>query len=102
MSERRLDARELIVRKPMIAASFLITPVLQGEKFDAGGVHVRGFAPELARFPARYHHRPWEAPGPKLAKADVKSGRTYPPPIADHTGASQRALSAYQSSRDRQ
>ncbi len=40
----------------------VFNPVSQGEKFDPDGHYVRRWVPELARLPAAWIHRPWEAP----------------------------------------
>jgi deoxyribodipyrimidine photo-lyase len=74
----------------------IFNPVLQGEKFDAEGDYVRRFVPELARLPARFIHRPWEAPAGVLAEAGVDLGATYPVPIVDHRAARERALAAFE------
>ena len=74
----------------------IFNPVLQGEKFDADGRYVRRWAPELARLPDRFLHRPWEAPAAVLAAAGVELGRTYPRPIVDHAAARRRALEAFE------
>lgn len=78
----------------------IFNPILQGERFDPDGDYVRRHVPELARLPARYIHRPWEAPEPVLAKAGVGLGGTYPRPVVDHGRARARALAAYQAIRD--
>lgn len=77
----------------------IFNPVLQGEKFDAQGVYVRRFVPELEKLPGRYIHRPWEAPGAVLAEAGVTLGEAYPRPIVDHAKARERALAAYRTMR---
>jgi len=77
----------------------IFAPVLQGEKFDAGGDFVRRWVPELARMPAKYIHRPWEAPAAVLAAAGVRLGDTYPRPIVDHGEARESALAAFKSLR---
>jgi deoxyribodipyrimidine photo-lyase len=59
----------------------IFNPVAQGERCDPEGDYVRRFVPELARLPARFVHRPWEAPRPPAG---------YPRPIVDH--AARRAL----------
>ena len=64
----------------------VFNPVLQGEKFDSAGAYVRRWAPELARLPDRYVHRPWEAPTPP---------RDYPAPIVDHASAREETLARY-------
>ena len=47
----------------------VFNPVTQGTKFDPEGHYVRRWLPELARMPARYVHRPWEAPAAILSQA---------------------------------
>ena len=70
----------------------IFNPTLQGERFDPDGNYVRRWVPELARVPARYIHRPWEAPHPVLEAAGVKLGTTYPKPRVNHTAARDRFL----------
>ena len=78
----------------------IFNPVLQGEKFDPEGVYVRNNLPELADMPAKFIHKPWEAPETVLLDAGVRLGETYPEPIIDHQAARQRALAAYQQIKD--
>jgi deoxyribodipyrimidine photo-lyase len=70
----------------------VFNPVLQGEKWDPDGGYVRRWVPELMRVPAKYVHRPWEAPDEILRTAGVVLGRTYPRPIVDHQWARGRFL----------
>ena len=77
----------------------IFNPVLQGEKFDPDGAYVRRWVPELATLPARYIHRPWEAPRDILFHASVKLGETYPVPVVEHQHARRRALAAYETAR---
>jgi deoxyribodipyrimidine photo-lyase len=70
----------------------VFNPVVQGETWDPDGGYVRRFLPELARLPARYVHRPWEAPDDVLRRAGVVLGRTYPRPVVDHAWARGRFL----------
>jgi deoxyribodipyrimidine photo-lyase len=72
----------------------IFNPVLQGEKFDPEGAYVRRWAPELARVPNEWIHRPWTAPPLVLAEAGVRLGATYPWPIVEHDAARKRALEA--------
>jgi deoxyribodipyrimidine photo-lyase len=78
----------------------VFNPVLQGEKFDPDGDYVRRYVPELAKLPARWIHRPWEAPPEVLRAAGVVLGRTYPLPIVDHAMARERALAAFATTRE--
>lgn len=73
----------------------VFNPISQGEKFDAAGEYVRRWAPELAKLPDRWLHRPWEAPDDVLRNAKVKLGETYPRPIVDHGLARGEALAAF-------
>jgi len=70
----------------------VFNPTLQGEKFDPSGDYVRRYVPELSRLPAKFIHRPAEAPAPVLAAAGVTLGVTYPEPIVDHALARDRFL----------
>lgn len=70
----------------------VFNPITQGEKFDPHGDYVRRWIPELARMPARYIHRPWEASAGELAAAGVELGTTYPRPIVEHREARERFL----------
>lgn len=70
----------------------VFNPVAQGERFDPEGGYVRRWVPELARVPAKFVHRPWEAPPDVLARAGVTLGRTYPRPIVDLAAARERFL----------
>ncbi|MFO1118530.1 MAG: deoxyribodipyrimidine photo-lyase [Beijerinckiaceae bacterium] len=69
----------------------IFNPVLQGEKFDPQGEYVRRWVPELKGVPAKFVHRPWDAPHPP---------RDYPAPIVDHAQARARALAAFAKLKD--
>ena len=70
----------------------IFNPVVQGEKFDPSGDYVRHWVPELAQMPARYIHRPWQAPDAVLRAAGVRLDATYPRPVVDHRFARDRFL----------
>jgi deoxyribodipyrimidine photo-lyase len=74
----------------------IFNPVRQGEKFDPAGDYVRRWIPELADVPARWVHKPWEAP------ADAKPAQdTYPEPIVDLATSRKEALAALARLRER-
>jgi len=73
----------------------IFAPVLQGEKFDPDGAYVRKYVPELAKLPANWIHKPWEAPPAVLSRAGVTLGDAYPRPIVRHEDARARALAAF-------
>jgi deoxyribodipyrimidine photo-lyase len=77
----------------------IFAPVTQGEKFDPKGDYVRRWVPELAKVPAKFLHRPWEAPTELLATAGVVLGEPYPRPIVDHAMARAEALEAFKALR---
>ena len=70
----------------------IFNPVTQGQKFDPQGDYVRRWVPEIARMPAQWIHRPWEAPPSVLLNAGVNLGENYPAPIVEHQAARLRFL----------
>jgi len=77
----------------------IFAPMAQGERFDKEGNFVRRWVPELATLPAKWIHRPWEAPDEVLSAAGVLLGKTYPRPIIDHASARAEALAAFKAMR---
>lgn len=73
----------------------VFNPTAQGQKFDPCGAYVRRWCPELAKLPAKWIHRPAQAPAPILRAARVELGRTYPLPIVNHAIARKVALEAF-------
>jgi deoxyribodipyrimidine photo-lyase len=72
----------------------IFNPVTQGQKFDADGLYIKRWCPELAGVPAKWVHAPWTAPPEVLRDARVRLGFDYPRPIVDHAEARDRALAA--------
>jgi deoxyribodipyrimidine photo-lyase len=73
----------------------IFNPVLQGERFDADGVYIRQWVPELSDLPKKWIHKPWQAPADILAEAGVLLGKDYPEPVVDLAGSRQRALECW-------
>ena len=73
----------------------IFNPVTQGERFDADGSYVRQWVPELAKLPAKWIHKPWQAPAQVLADAGITLGKHYPQPIVDLDSSRKRALAAW-------
>jgi deoxyribodipyrimidine photo-lyase len=73
----------------------IFNPVTQGERFDAAGLYVRRWVPELAGLPDKYIHAPWTAPASTLVAAGVRLGDNYPLPVVDPAAGRQRALDAW-------
>jgi deoxyribodipyrimidine photo-lyase len=74
----------------------IFNPTSQGEKFDPEGAYIRRFVPELKDVPAKFIHKPSEAPLTVLKDARVSLGKTYPLPIVDHGKARDAAMAAFQ------
>lgn len=72
----------------------IFNPTLQGEKFDPQGEYVKKWVPELKEVPAKWIHKPWDAPKGMLP---LTLGNQYPHPIVDHALARKIALESYQS-----
>jgi len=68
----------------------IFNPVTQSERFDAQGIFIRRYLPELARVPDTFIHAPWTMPAVEQQRAGCVIGRDYPLPIVDH--AVQRGL----------
>lgn len=73
----------------------IFNPVTQSEKFDAQGVFIRYFVPELARVAAKHIHAPWRMSPAEQATCATVIGRDYPAPLVDHALARQRTLERY-------
>ncbi len=65
----------------------VFNPVLQSSRFDARGIYLRRWLPELGGLPERALHAPWLAGIPALSP--------YDRPIVDLALSRQRALEAY-------
>jgi deoxyribodipyrimidine photo-lyase len=74
----------------------IFNPVAQGERFDPEGAYIRRWIPELARLPAHWIHKPWQAAPATLSTASVELGSTYPRPIVGQLVSRERALEAYE------
>ena len=72
----------------------IFNPITQGRKFDASGVYVRRWVPELAGLSNDWIHEPWAASDHELSQAGVTLGRNYPAPIVEHAAARAAALAA--------
>ena len=74
----------------------IFNPITQGEKFDPEGSYVRRWVPELKHLPAKFIHKPWEAPASLLEECGIALGETYPEPVVGHFEGRSRALDAFQ------
>jgi deoxyribodipyrimidine photo-lyase len=72
----------------------IFNPVVQSKKFDAEGVYIRQWIPELSDLPDKYIHEPWAAPREVLETCGIQLGEDYPFPIVDLKFGRERALEA--------
>ncbi len=75
----------------------IFNPLLQSRRFDAAGIYLRRWLPELGRLPDAAVHAPHEASAAVLATAGVRLGRDYPRPIVDLARSRAEALAALKS-----
>lgn len=68
----------------------IFNPVTQSRKFDARGVFIRRYLPQLAALSDKEIHAPW------LAHEEIRRGVDYPAPIVDHEEARRNTLERYQ------
>jgi deoxyribodipyrimidine photo-lyase len=80
----------------------IFNPVAQSEKFDADGLFIKRYLPQLAKLPAPLIHAPWRADPLALQACGVQLGRDYPLPIVDHAEARARTLQRYAVVKNRQ
>jgi len=79
----------------------IFNPYKQSQQYDSNGEFLRAYLPELAALPDQWIHIPHLAPADILQKANITLGIDYPFPIVDHSEMRIRALSAYESIRER-
>ncbi|HEU4375936.1 MAG TPA: deoxyribodipyrimidine photo-lyase [Telluria sp.] len=73
----------------------IFNPVTQSEKFDAQGLFIKRYLPQLAPLGNKEIHAPWLAPRMLLEEKGIRLGRDYPEPIVDHAEARVRTLERY-------
>lgn len=73
----------------------IFNPVTQSERFDAGGVFIRRYLPELTAVPDKFIHAPWKMDAAAQRAAACLIGRDYPAPVVDHDVARKRTLERY-------
>jgi len=73
----------------------IFNPVSQSERFDAKGVFIRRYVPEVAGLPDRYIHAPWACPPLVLQDAGITLGKDYPLPLVAHEVAREKTLQRY-------
>ena len=69
----------------------IFNPILQGPKFDKGGVYTKQWCPELSALSGKALFEPW------AAKDLLNDAPPYPGPIVNHPAARERALESFKS-----
>ena len=73
----------------------IFNPVTQSEKFDAEGVFIRRWLPQLGKLSGRDIHAPWKLALDTLRSAGVELGQDYPQPLVRHEEAREQTLRRY-------
>lgn len=73
----------------------IFNPVTQSEKFDADGVFIRSWLPQLGKLSGRDIHAPWKLAAETLREAGIELGRDYPEPLVRHEEAREQTLLRY-------
>jgi deoxyribodipyrimidine photo-lyase len=73
----------------------IFNPTSQSEKFDADGLFIKRYLPQLAALSKKDIHAPWLASSIVLTGANVQLGKNYPLPIVEHDKARLKTLARY-------
>lgn len=77
----------------------IFNPYLQSAKFDADGIYIKKYVPELKNVPLQYIHNPSEMPPSVQKEINFKTGKDYPLPVVNHFEMKERAINLFRSSR---
>ncbi|MDH4246025.1 MAG: DNA photolyase family protein [Nitrospira sp.] len=70
----------------------IFNPALQSKRFDADGIYIRRYVPELARVPANRIHEPHLMSPDEQSRSGCHIGVDYAAPVVDHRQARQEYL----------
>lgn len=73
----------------------IFNPALQSARFDADGLYIKHWVPELAACPSSLIHSPADAKPGLLAASGIALGQDYPFPLVGHAAARIRAIAKY-------
>ena len=65
----------------------IFNPAIQSRRFDAEGMYIKEWVPELRNVPSRYIHEPARMSPTLQKETGVVAGKDYPFPIVDHRKA---------------
>ena len=80
----------------------IFNPVRQAERFDAQGMYVSTWIPQLKALPNKFIHAPWQTPPEQLKRAEIDLKKDYCLPVLDLKKTRDRALAAYEAMRSYQ
>ena len=78
----------------------IFNPSSQSEKFDAKGVFIRRYVPEIASLSDKEIHAPWLCSAMILSGYGITLDKTYPRPIVDHATARNTTLEMFKAIRE--
>lgn len=70
----------------------IFNPVLQSKKFDAEGIFIKSYVPELKNLPVKFIHSPWEMDVKEQKLYNVTLGNDYPLPVVEHGEVRDRVI----------
>ncbi|MBK8554184.1 MAG: deoxyribodipyrimidine photo-lyase [Ignavibacteria bacterium] len=73
----------------------IFNPYLQSKKFDAEGVYIKKYLPELRSLPAEFVHEPNKMSMMEQGMYNVIIGKDYPEPFVHHFTAKNKAIEAF-------
>ena len=77
----------------------IFNPYLQSAKFDADGIYIKKYLPELTNIPSKYIHNPSEMTPSEQKELNFKTGKDYPLSIVNHFEMKERAINLFKYSR---
>jgi deoxyribodipyrimidine photo-lyase len=73
----------------------IFNPISQSEKFDAEGVFIRKYVPEVAKLSNKDIHAPWLTSPIEQRAREFMPGVDYPLPVIDHAKAREATLAEF-------
>lgn len=79
----------------------IFNPAIQSKKFDADGIYIKQYVPELSHVPSRLVHEPHLLSVDEQERWSCRVGSDYPCPLVDHQAARQEYMTLGKRGRDR-
>lgn len=78
----------------------IFNPTTQSERFDADGLYIKKYVPELRGVPHKKIHEPSNLTADEQEQFDVMIGDDYPLPIVSHKEKRKLAIGVYEASKE--